>query len=713
MSSDRINILVVDDRADNLVVLRSILEGLNQNIVVAHSGEEALKRVLEQDFAVILLDVNMPDLDGLETAALIRQRKKSANTPIIFVTAYADEMRVTQGYSLGAVDYIFSPVVPEILQAKVRVFAELYRMTQQVRQQAEERVTLAKEQAARAVAEENNRRASFLAQASRALASSLDFDATVATATQAAVPWLADVCGLTLVDEGGLVQRTDLAWPNVEIASGPCSSRLDAISNSALARAIEKVITEGKGARSIDLKLQDASAASASFTRHEETNLECLSRLRSAAIFPLQARGRVLGVLFLGINASRGAFTSSDLTLAEDLAERAALALDKALLFQEVRDSDRRKSEFLAILGHELRNPLTPIHNALEILTLAGPDAEKLDRAKSVIKRQVQQLTSLVDDLLDIARITQGKIQLNMAPVEVSEIVEAALETTQPLIDSRKQRLVVSSPRESFLIYADFARVAQALSNLLNNAAKFTNEGGQISLSAIREGAEVVFRVADTGVGLPPAMMSKIFDLFTQGEEANASQQGLGIGLYFVRSLAKMHGGTIDAYSAGPSKGSEFTMRLPLLPTDKTTQLTQQDSNASEVEKAFGLRVLVIDDNVDVAESTAELLGLAGYEVQFAYDGATALQLVLNFKPDIILLDLGMPGMDGYEVARRIRAESNDYRPILVAASGYGQEEYVRRAKEVGFDRCLVKPIDGSKLASLLAALYSSTETAA
>jgi signal transduction histidine kinase/DNA-binding response OmpR family regulator len=705
MNSDTVNILAVDDRSENLVVLRSILESLEQNIVVAHSGEEALRRVLEQDFAVILLDVNMPDLDGLETAALIRERKKSANTPIIFITAYADEVHVTQGYSLGAVDYIFSPVVPEILQAKVRVFVELSRMTQQVKQQAEQRVALAREQAARATAEESNRRASFIAQASRALASSLDLDATVSTITRVMVPSLADLCGLTLIDEAEKVQQTKLAWIDDENRSDPHSVTIDSISHPSLARAIEKVIESRKADRLTDLKLEDPSPSDVT----GGSNSDPLRHLYSAAIFPLPARGRILGVLFLGINASRSAITDSALALAEDLAERMALALDKALLYQELRDSDRRKSEFLAMLGHELRNPLTPIHNAVEILNVAGTDAGKLTWAKGVIKRQVKQLTRLVDDLLDISRMTQGKIQLKLAPVDVAEVMEAAVETTRPLIESRKHELIVSAPPEPVLINADCARVAQILSNLLNNAAKFTREGGRISLSATRADDEVVFRVSDTGVGLAAGNMSTIFDLFTQGEVPDSSERGLGIGLTLVRRLAEIHGGTVRAYSPGVNQGSEFSVSLPLLAKEQTSSIDQQERKPPQkIEQAPSLRVMVVDDNVDIAETTGELLRLAGYEVELAYEGITALKSVLTFKPDIVLLDLGMPGMDGYEVARRVRAESNGYQPILVAVSGYGQEEYIRRAKEVGFDRCVVKPVDGSKLATLLAALYSA-----
>lgn len=701
-TADRVGILVVDDRPDNTVVLRSILETLNQRIVVAHSGEEALKRILEEDFAVILLDVHMPHLDGLETAALIRARKKSASTPIIFITAYADETHVTRGYSLGAVDYIFSPIVAEILQAKVKVFVELSLMTRQVRLQTEQRVALAREQAARAAAEESSRRASFLAQASRVLASSIEFDATVQTAARIAVPRLADICALTLIDDSGRPYETELAWLPDESSADFGGLRVELVSGSKLSQAISEVIGDGKPQITNDLYLEYKLLTGV--TGSAERQPAPPRELHSCAHFPLMVGARSLGVLSLGTTKASSDLGDSDISIAEDLAERIAVAVDKALLYREIREADRRKMEFLAMLGHELRNPLTPIYNAVEVLSLTKLEPEKALWAKRVIRRQVQQLMRLVDELLDVSRITQGKIQLKLEPTDVSEIVDMAVETNRPLINSRGQHLSIALPDSPLKINVDSARVGQALSNLLNNAAKFSGEGGHVGIFVTQDGEEVVMRVKDDGIGLTTPQQSTIFELFSQGEDSDASSSGLGIGLNLVKRLVELHGGTVCVFSPGKGQGSEFTVRLPLHFGQQTSAVGAGAQTATN-EAAGNLRILVVDDNSDVADSMAELLNQYGYDARAEYSGAAALNAIPAFQPNVILLDIGMPDMDGFEAARRIKSESADPAPILIAVSGYGQESYLRRAKESGFDHCVIKPLDLSKIESLLQSL--------
>jgi CheY-like chemotaxis protein/signal transduction histidine kinase len=705
VSSDAVNILVVDDRPENLLALGAILEPLGKKMVFARSGEEALKRVLEQDFAVILLDVHMPNMDGLETAALIRERKRSSATPIIFITAYADDLHVAKGYSLGAVDYIFSPVVAEILQAKVKVFVELFRMTQEVKEQADQKVAFAREQAARAAAEDSHRRAEFLAEAGRTLAASLDFNETIGTVTIVPLPKLGDFSALTLLDESGQVQRAEAAW--VENIAPPQRASINLTRENDFNRGVESSIAARKSVLLKDLEVQISAGSDFESGPDSSTGVSSRKQLHCALFIPLLARSRTLGVLTLGGFASRASFSDSDVRLAEDLADRAALALDKALLYQEILDSDRRKTEFLAMLGHELRNPLTPIQYALEIASLNGSDPVKANWAKGVLKRQVKQLTRLVDDLLDISRITQGKIQLQLAPVDVSQVIEAAVETSRPLIEMRNHQLEVTPPSERILINADSARVAQVLSNLLNNAAKFTRKGGRISLSAHRERDEVLFRVKDNGIGLAQGMNARIFEPFTQGEAPDSMQQGLGIGLMLVRRLVEIQGGTVSASSPGLNQGSEFTVRLPLL-SGENGLAHGQGLEADDPSGRNRLRVMVVDDDTDVADSTAELLRLRGYEVEIAYNGIEALRSVLAFRPDIIMLDLGMPEMNGFEVARRIKQQANKIQPLLIAVSGYGQQEYLTRAREAGFDHWLTKPVDSANLASLLANLYFS-----
>jgi signal transduction histidine kinase/CheY-like chemotaxis protein len=702
----KINILVVDDLPEKLLTMQAILDDPGYNIVNVGSGREALRRLLDQDFAVILLDVNMPDMDGLETAALIRQRKRSARTPIIFVTAYADEVRIAKGYSLGAVDYILTPVVPEVLRTKVRVFADLYQKTEQVKRQAEERIALAREQAARAAAEESIRRSSFLAEASTVLASSLDFEATLQNLLGLTVPCLADLSAVTLIDELGSFSQTDEAWIDGErrfqrrIFPGP---------NDLLPRlreATQRVLATGKsefvpviGRGNSIVQDREDLCWNGDAERIPE------AAWKSTLVVPLRARGKTLGALALVTAQSDRVYGSSDLVLAEDLGNRAAMAIDNARLYRDIQEADRRKNEFLAMLAHELRNPLTPIRNAVQVIRLAGPDQPDLNWARDVIDRQVSHLVRLVDDLLDVSRITRGKIRLQMEPVDVASIVERAVETSQPLIDSRRHELIVTVPSKPIWVKGDPARLSQILSNLLNNAAKYTDEGGQVLLTVEKDSGQVVFRVRDSGVGIPPEMLAHVFDLFTQVERSlDRSEGGLGIGLTLVRSLVEMHGGSVQGFSAGPNQGSEFVVRLPVL-SDASSRQMSANGHPEVSREPAKCRVLVVDDNTDVANSLAMVLQISGHEVHVTYDGHSALDAADAFNPEIILLDIGLPGMDGYEVAGRLRLRPGLENTLLVALSGYGQTEDQRRSREAGFHHHLVKPVDPERLPELFTSL--------
>jgi signal transduction histidine kinase/DNA-binding response OmpR family regulator len=696
--TDKINILVVDDLPEKLLVLQSILEELGQSVITARSGEEALRKVLEHDFAVILLDVNMPGMDGLETAALIRGRKKSAHTPIIFITAFADEMHTAQGYSLGAVDYILSPIVPEVLRTKVSVFVELFRMTQQARRQADERVALAREQAARAAAEAATRRSTFLAEASTVLANSLDFEATVRGLLQLAVPFLGDLAAVTLAGESGHAARSEMA--HLLPAGGTihlCSLAAAGPTADELSAAIERVLATGWAETLDDLAVAYPPPAAAA----PET-----VQLHTAVILPLVARGHILGVLTLAHGSSGRRFAPDDVALAEDLAGRAAIALDNARLYRDIQQADRHKNEFLSMLAHELRNPLAPIRNAVQILRLRGSTDAELEQVRDLIDRQVQQLIRLVDDLLDISRITRGKIRLQTEAIDLAVVVARAVETNRPLIDGRRHELTVTLPAEPVRVEGDPVRLAQVLGNLLNNAAKYTEEGGSIWLTVERAGDEAMLRVRDTGVGIPEEMLGSVFDLFTQVDRTlDRSQGGLGIGLTLVRRLVEMHSGRVQVFSAGPGRGSEFVVRLPALVGGRRPPPTG-NGVVSSLARSGRARVLVVDDNRDAADSLALLLRLAGHEVCVAHDGPTAVALAADFGPQLVLLDIGLPGMDGYAVARRLRAQPNAHKTLLVALTGYGQEEDVRRSREAGFDHHLVKPADPEALATVFAALH-------
>jgi signal transduction histidine kinase/CheY-like chemotaxis protein len=371
-------------------------------------------------------------------------------------------------------------------------------------------------------------------------------------------------------------------------------------------------------------------------------------------------------------------------------------------LLQEAQQGVQRRDQFLAMLAHELRNPLAPIRNAVHVFKLIGPADANLSWARDVIDRQVEHLTRIVDDLLDISRITEGKIRLQKEVIDVSAVVARAVETSRPLIDARRQQLEVSFPPSPVRLEADPTRMAQVLANLLNNASKYTDEGGKLWLAAGREGNEVVFRVRDTGMGIPAELLPRVFDLFAQGDRSLArSEGGLGIGLTLVRGLVELHGGRVEAFSAGLGNGSEFVVRLPV-PAGPAL-LSNGREEAQRVERQAGKRILVVDDNVDAAESLALLLRLAGHEVWTTHDGPAALGLARELRPEVVLLDIGLPGMDGYEVARRLRQEPGLSGALLVAVSGYGQAEDRRRSREAGFDEHVVKPADPTEVGRILA----------
>ena len=400
-------------------------------------------------------------------------------------------------------------------------------------------------------------------------------------------------------------------------------------------------------------------------------------------------------------------FDADAFSIATDLASRAAIALDNAQLYAKIQEEDRRKDEFLAMLAHELRNPLAPISNAVHILQVSDKDPAKREWATEVIGRQLKQLVRLVDDLLDVSRITRGKIDLKVEAIDAAKVVAAAVETSRPFVEASEHTLKVLLPPKPLALKGDFARVAQILANLINNAAKYTDKGGRISLTAAREGADVIFRVRDTGMGIPQNLLSHIFEPFTQIDRTlDRSQGGLGIGLTLVRRLVEMQGGRVFAYSDGPNQGSEFTVCLPAADsTPRAKDATDVSIRSSALP--LDLRVLIVDDNRDVAESTAALLRLEGCEVHLAHDGEEALRVVHRLHPAAILLDIGLPKMNGFEVAERIRSEPGLRDTLIVGVSGYGQEEHRLRSKQAGFDHHVVKPIEPSVLTGLLASLRS------
>ncbi len=562
----KVNILLVDDQPSRLLSYEAILGGLGQNLVTASSGLEALDRLMRDEFAVILLDVSMPGMDGFETAAMIHQHPRFERTPIIFVTAFhVTDLDRLKGYELGAVDYVYVPVVPAILRSKVAVLVELY------------------------------------------------------------------------------LKRREL-------------------------QALNAVLEQANG---------ELAAANSTLQAEKAHELERLNATLEEA--------------------------NAELELANGTLQAEVVARERLDL--ALREADRKKDEFLAMLAHELRNPLAPIQNAVQLMDLSGLDDPQLVWCREVIERQLRHLTRLVEDLLDVSRITEGKINVEREPVGLPAVVSRAIETCRPLIDARRHELIVEMPGEPVRVMGDLTRLSQVVGNLLNNAAKYTENGGRIRVTVASEGDEAVIRVLDTGVGIPADMLPKVFELFTQVERTlDRAQGGLGIGLALVRRLVDIHGGTVVAHSDGRGKGSEFVVRLPLLQAANSPP-EPAGHHASPAGDATPHRIVVADDNEDAAASLAMLLRRSGSYVETAADGAEAVETAERVRPDIVFLDVGMPRLDGYEAARRIRAEPWGRDVALIALTGWGQEGVRSRTRAAGFDAHLVKPVDFARVTEVLAGL--------
>jgi PAS domain S-box-containing protein len=431
--------------------------------------------------------------------------------------------------------------------------------------------------------------------------------------------------------------------------------------------------------------------------------------VRSALSTPiLNAQGEVLG--FFEIHNKEGGFTPTDQEKLLAVSHAASIAIQNALAYRRIQqtetslqDANRRKDEFLATLAHELRNPLAPIRNAVELMRRANGDAALREKARSMMERQVAQMVRLVDDLLDVSRITRGKLQLRKERVELAEVVRSAVEAARPVIDTHAHQLTISLPATPIHLDADPIRVAQMLANLLNNAAKYTEKGGHIWLTADAQDNQAVVSVRDTGIGIDPEHLPHLFEMFSQVAPAlERSQGGLGIGLALVKGLVELHGGRVEAHSDGLGKGSEFMIYLPVLdgPAAAAHQPVEHAGHS-----ASRRRILVVDDNRDAADSLVVMLQMMGHDTEVTYDGLEGLQAAATHLPDMAVLDIGMPKMNGYDVARHIRKQPWGTGMVLIALTGWGQEEDRRRAFEAGFDHHLTKPVEAARLEKLVAAI--------
>jgi signal transduction histidine kinase len=535
-----INVLIVDDEPKNLAVLETVLDNPDYRLVRADSADQALLALVAEEFALLILDIRMPGMNGLQLAQMIKERKKTASVPIIFLTAYYNEdQHAIDGYKSGAVDYLHKPVNASVLRSKVAVFADLYRK----------------------------------------------------------------------------------------------SRELEFVNRALLAEIEQRRIAEQQ---------------------------------------------------LLELNQ----------TLEQRVAERT----------QALHEADRRKNVFLATLAHELRNPLAPIRTAARLLESPYMSHVELQRSRAIIARQVTHMATLLDDLLDMSRFSSGEISLRKVNISLQHVLDAAIETAQPLIDAKNHRLQIEVPSAPVTLHVDPIRLSQVVSNLLTNAAKYMDPGGQITLGCRVEAAALQIFVRDTGIGLDPEMRTKIFDIFVQAEPAKErAQGGLGIGLALVKALVELHGGDVDVHSDGRDHGCHFRVKLPHSIVLEPHEAPGEGSDAGS-RRGPARRILIADDNHDAAEALGMLLQMANHDVHIAGDGAAALELAERLKPHVAILDIGMPGLTGYEVAERIRAETWGRGMLLIAVTGWGQKSDKEKARSAGFDHHLTKPMDPTDLEQLFVA---------
>ena len=698
-ADEKVSILIVDDRPDKMLAYETILGDLKENIVCARSGKEALRQLLKQDFAVILLDVNMPGMDGFETAALIRQRPRSETTPIIFISAVNDtETHVSRGYSIGAVDYILTPVVPEILRAKIAVFVDLFKKTEQVKRQAEEREKLIIEQAARAEAEARQERLAFLADASNVLAGSLDYDETLRNLAALVVPRVADFCVVLAAEEDGTMRQVAIA--HRDPLEDPAMQRLAAEFPSSEAAQIggAHVLKTGKSQMVCDVRNGELREV---FTEKADRDWLRSFAAKSFIAVPLRTHERVLGAIVM-INTSPGRICGADeLSLAEELAHRAALALDNAKLYKsaqkaraESERANRAKDSFLAMLSHELRTPLTPVLTSVLALEQTDDLSEEFRASLQMIRRNVELEARLIDDLLDLTRISKGKVQLNLEEVDAHLLLRSALEICQADIQKKNLTLQTEFTAEKASLQADPARLQQIFWNLIKNAVKFTPLGGQLRIRTENREGQLRVAVSDNGMGIDAEVLPKIFNAFEQGERTQLG--GLGLGLAISKALVETHKGELIAESEGQNKGATFTAVFPM--TEPSSD-AKRNAVPSAPLAHKPMRVLLVEDHEDTNRSLTHLLRRRGYYVQPATSMQEAIEAASQERFDVLVSDIGLPDGSGIDLMKKLKDEHSIFG---IALTGFGMEDDLRKSQEVGFNHHLVKPIDLNRLDALI-----------
>jgi hypothetical protein len=686
-----INILLVDDNDGNLLALEASLAAPDRNLVRASSGDEALRYLLDHDAAVILLDVYMPGIDGLETAALIRGRERSRDIPIIFLTAdNAGGALLSKGYSLGAVDYILKPVEPAILRSKVAVFVELFKKTEEVKRQA----ALLREKNVE-LEDANLRRLSMLIELGQRLAAERDPEQVLRKFCHAA----RDIVGarqaaVGMFEEDGRTLRHSHVSGHDAAAEGGFLEMANELLGPLLA-----------GRQPVRLRLTDGERSAGVNWRG--------SPATSFLGAPILSPSGGSGWLYLTDKLDAEEFSEADERLAATLTAQAAVAYENARLYTETEAANRAKDEFLATLSHELRTPLTAILGWARLLRGGKLPEGTAGGALETIERNAKAQSQLIDELLDVSRIVTGTLRLDTRPVELARVIEAAVESVRPAARAKKIRLEVELEPLGVPLLGDAGRLQQVAWNLLSNAVKFTPEGGRVVVLLRRAGSDAEVKVEDTGQGIGAEFLPHVFDRFRQADGSTTRRHGgLGLGLAIARHLVELHGGAISVDSEGEGRGASFTVRLPLAEADSAGAGPEHApgggvSPPTRPAALKGLRVLVVEDETDTRELIAYALTAAGAEVKTAARAQEALDTMEEWTPDVLVSDIGMPGVDGYafigEVRRR-EADSGGRLPA-VALTAYAGVEDQRRAVAAGFQTHLAKPLDPAEMVAVVAKL--------
>ncbi len=725
-SEERVNILMVDDSPTNLLALEAILRDSDRNLIPISSGKDALRYLLDNEAAVVLLDVYMPGIDGLETAQLIRGREKSRDTPIIFLTANTTGVRhLSRGYSLGAVDYIVKPVEPEILRSKVNVFVDLFRKNREIRRQAQ----LLQDQNAE-IQNNNLHRLKLLIELGHELVEEHDPQQVLAKFCRSSRRLVeAETAAVGLFDKGRKVFAYFASSSNAETDTCELSP--------ALQQALDSVVVE-----QYPIRLSEGEKSSAA-----ENALEMSESFLGA---PIVSAAGISG-WFMLLNKTDGEdFSEADERLAATLATQVGVAFENARLYAEAQNhatelglemavrkqaeeerarllvreqaaraeaelANRTKDEFLATLSHELRTPLTAILGWSHIVRQNQLDDSQLARALETIERNAHAQSRLIDDLLDVSRIISGKLQIDLRVVDAATVIEAAVDAVRPALETKKIDFQIDLGPRAFPVMGDPNRLQQIFWNLFSNAVKFTPKQGQVRVKLENQDSKLCVSVTDTGIGIKPEFLPYIFDRFRQADGSTTrSQGGLGLGLAIVRHLTDLHRGAVEVQSEGDGRGATFTITLPIAQPatmktsvhDSAVQVATNGSPKMNGNVLAGLRILVVDDEPDSRELVATILKRCGGDVRCSPSAADAIQTFKEWQPDLLISDLAMPNEDGFALLRKVRKlKSKRAKQIpAVALSAYASDEDRAISLSNGFQMHLPKPIEPDKLVTSVAA---------